>query len=688
MTARKHGSQVVISILTTHSRIRRLMGALLAGLCLAAAGWCASMDADPGFVTDIIVGHNNKGPYSLSWTNIDSKSVTVVTGGRSLRGGNDYNLDVTNGIIGFNSVVVNDTIVRVSYRTIPGKSKRAVGNLNIPISLSLFQRQDASIKLLGMYAHDDPTNPEAGKSVFGFNGDKRWASSKITSMLLLSQRTAEGGEQAGIWDRSAFKLGGDTKVGALSLTGSYLHSGNEFAGSKEYGLGLGRNTMDFAASFAPSKTIQATANYQKNEATAGETAGNYSARSEQGLAFTPGDSTRLSFTHSTTETRTAAAGSDQVLDSNLFRLDQGFGGKTKAVMTFENATIDAGGQTDQVTTRALNLTSSPLQRFSFRTALAVRDSELYGAEKNMAFGITAKPVDSVSVDVGVGTLQNQTVGGQLSTNVKVTASPVEQLAVQAALSTTNTANDREQFQRDFSLSSAPTRYSRLTATLSQKGVNELDDVTKGAQLELKPLANMQLTTGYRYIENGAAAMTIWDYAATAKPWDAFSFAGSVRNREIENDQAPDSASFQLALSPRNYFSLTGDYRQNPEDTQGIIQPYKSKTVGLCTKIGSVGLHTDFTQKDEYQLSRFSDERGIGLEMPAFGHGRLSTGVKLARILDGSELTSYTYSLGYSHSVGSDFSLSFTGCYTQYLRDRISVPGADEYKAEGSLGFKF
>ena len=662
------------------------MGALLVAACFAAAGWCAPDDADPGFVTDVIVGHNNRGPYSLSWTNVDPRSVSVVVSGRTLKNRADYNVDTDKGILGFSSVLMTDAIVRVSYRTIPGKSKRAVGNLNIPIALDIFQRQDASVKLMGLYAQDDPNNPEAGKSVFGFGGDKRWATSKITSMLLMSQRNTDDGEQVGVWDRSAFKLGGDTKVGAFSFAGSYFHSGSGFAGGKEYGVAVGKDTMDFATTFAPNKTLQATAKFQQNEDTAGQTKGNYSSVSEQGLVFTPLDSTKFSFTHSATETRTAVAGSEKAVESDLFRLDQGFGGKTSAVLTFESATVEAGGKTDQVTTRALILTSSALPKFSFRTAMAQRDSELYGEEQTFAFGVTAKPFDTVSVDVGVGTLENQTVGEQLSTNVKVTASPLKNVQMQGNL-IGDTVNDQERFQRDFSLSSKPTRYSRLTAMLSQKGINELDDVTKGALLELTPLANMQLTTGYRYIENGARVMTIWDYAATAKPWDAFNFTGSVRDRETENAQALDTALFQLALSPRKWFSLTGDYQQNPEDKQGVIQPYKSKTVGLSTKIGSVGLRTDFTQKDEYQLSKLSDERGIGMEMPAF-HGLLSTGVRLARVLDTSELTSCTYSLGYRHAVGSDFSLSFAGYYIQRLRDRMALPGEDEYKAEGNLGFKF
>jgi selenocysteine lyase/cysteine desulfurase len=55
-----------------------------------------------GDVTDVIVGHGTRGPYALSWTNFDTDGISVVINGRSLRKGQDYNIDTAGGVISFN----------------------------------------------------------------------------------------------------------------------------------------------------------------------------------------------------------------------------------------------------------------------------------------------------------------------------------------------------------------------------------------------------------------------------------------------------------------------------------------------------------------------------------------------------------------------------------------------------------
>ena len=119
-----------------------------------------------------------------------------------------------------------------------------------------------------------------------------------------------------------------------------------------------------------------------------------------------------------------------------------------------------------------------------------------------------------------------------------------------------------------------------------------------------------------------------------------------------------------------------------------MQHYNSTTLGVVTHVGSLGITADYTEKDEYQLKRFSDERGVGLEMPMFGHGHLTTGCKITRLLDSSEFSARKYSLGYRHSAGSDLNLSLTGNYTQYLRNKAVLQDQDEYTAEATIGFRF
>ncbi len=695
-----HSSYVYISEETDTARGREVMSrvlhsllAMIAAILLAAGSIApcrAAVDGGPelgmmdsiGEVTDVVVGHNNRGPYYLSWMNFDSDGVAVVINGRSLRKGSDYNLDVSKGMISFNSVLATDAIVRVSYHVLPGKSARATGAGSIPVTLNLRSSASGNLRVTGLYAPDDPKNPNAAKSIIGLGGDRTWGAGKYDSMFLVSQRNDDKSDGA-LWDRSAAKFGGNTSIGKFKFSGSFLHSGQEFEGGKEYKTGVGKEAMSFSTAFAASKTVQASASYASSEDTAGEHKGARNVTNEQRLTFTPQKSTNLSFLHSTSELRSAA------------------------------------GAEDTVDSRGVQLSSTVIPRLALRSSFTQRMSESAGAEQSVTAGVTAKPIDSMSVDVDYGTLENNTVGNQVSTGVKVSTKPIEQLAVQAVYtgvdstklgettktsvaiqaapvknvqlkgSVTNSADPvNESFQRDLAVSSTPARFARLSAMFSQKGINDTDDVTKGAELQLLPSKRATLSAACRYAESGPQVLTIYDYSATTKPWDFLNLAGNYRQRDLRDADALDSADVRMSLAPARIFSLTGEYQANPEDKNGQVQVFDSQSVGLTTRIGSVGLETNYFQKNEYDDNRLSDERKVGLAVPLFGHGRLTTGYTLGRVLDGSEAASRSYSLGYSHSVGSDFSLSLTGYYTQYLQDKMLQPDKTEVSAEASLGARF
>lgn len=715
------GRGTVSSAMTMRGLVALIAAAVAAALFVASPCLSQSITGGSDYVTDVIVGKNTKGPYSLSWTDIDTDSLSVVINGRSLKRNKDYRIDPAKGVLSFDSVLINDAIVRVSYRTIPGKSKRAGGQLNIPITLDLLQGQDASMQVTGLYAQDDPKNPDAAKTVVGLGGERKWAAGKANSLLLLSQRHTAGGsgDQGDFWSRAGFKFDGDTSVGALKFSGSVLHSGSDFAGANEYGLGLGKEARSFAAEYAPGGPLSARAVYEQAEDTAGKTKGTRSLIHEQSLVYSPGDATKLSLTHSLRETAAAAEGSEKKVDSNLIRLDQRLGARASATASFEDASISAGGAQDQVRTQSLQLTGSPSANLSLRGALSQKNSELHGEEQQLSAGFTAAPNKQVKLDVDVGALENDNVGEQTRTDVKLTTSPIPQLAVQAAYSGADSSklgqtssanlkfqakptdnielagsfvdsaqNDECRFQRDLTLSSSPTDSAKLSALFSQKGINDWDDVTRGAVLELTPASHTKLGAGYTYTEAGAQTLRVRDYSVSTRPWSFFSATGSLRDRDIEHVGAPDTASITVSLAPVRYFTISGDYQSNPEDKKGVVQHYRAANVGLSTRIGSVGLSGAFTEKDEYQIDRMSDEKRFGLEMPAFGNGRLNTGYKIGRFFGAGEAVSQTYSLGYQHSIGSDFSLSLTGYYTRWLQDRMPVPEKTEVSAEASLGIRF
>ena len=640
---------------TFHNLVVVAIAAVLAGALAAPCRASASGGSELGMVdsigevTDVIVGHNTRGPYSLSWTNFDADGISVIINGRSLKNVADYRIDIAKGIVSFNSVLVNDAIVRVSYRTLPGKSKRAVGGTSIPVTLNLRSSATGNLRMTGLFAQDDPKNPNAGKSIIGLGGDKAWGSGKLNSMFLISQRNESSGSDGGLWDRAAMKFGGDTSIGMLKFSGSYLHAGDSFGGGKEYGTDVGKELINLATAFAPTKTVQASASFLSAE---DSKKGTRTVTNEQSLVFTPVLSTQLAFKRSTSD-----------------------------------LTVP-GGMNDNVSTSGVQLSSTAIRRVTLRSSMTQRTSDLTGAEQAFSAGVSAKPIDQVSFDVGYATLESNAVGHQASTDVKVSATPVKQVAVQAAYSGVDSTRLGQVTNSNVSVSSTPAAFAKLTAMFSQKGIDSLDDVTKGAELQLVPTKHTRLVAGYKYAEAGPRVLTIHDYLAETKPWDFLSLMGTYRQRDVRASDMVDSASMSMSLSPARFFALKGNYQSNPEDTNGLVQNFNTASVGLTTQIGSVGLETNYFQKDEYAADRLSDERGVGLAVPAFGHGQISTGCRLGRTLGSSDLGTRTYSLGYRHSMGSDFSLSLTGNYTQYLLNKMLQPDKTEVSAEASLGARF
>lgn len=666
---------------------------LILAVCFAAMVGCLSsvimaqtQDAPLDMVTDVIVGRNNKGPYTLSWTNIDQAGVSVVVNGRTLKNRHDFNIDTSKGVISFNSIVLKDAIVRVSYRIVPGKSQKTAGQAAIPVTLNLLDSQNSSVKVTGLYAQDDPRSPDAAKTIIGLGADRKWKRGNVESLFLFSQKNDDNDESS-TWDRAAFKFGTNADIAGINITGNFLHSGSNFLGTKEYGLAAGKEAVNLTASYTASARLRFAAQYVDTEDTAGNTSGNKATIQEQSMVYNATDATKLSLTHTHTETASAAAGSAKTVDSNAVRLDQAIGTKTTAVVGFEDARIEQGGATDNVRSSQVSVATSATPKTTVHATLTQKDSELMGKEQGASVGVTTKPIDQLNVDVTYNAVDNEITGHKANTVVKVTAAAAENTSIQANLAS-NILNDTEQYQRDIVVTSSPARFAKFSASFSQKGVDENDDVAKGAGLELIPFTHTSLAAKVNYIENGMQVLTVKDYKAATSVWRFLSLSGSFRDRELQQAAAVDTTDVQVALNPYGFLSLTGGYQANPEDTRGAVQQYYGKTVGLNMSIGSFAVRTNYTTKDEYTANRFSDERKIGLDMPFFGAGRLTTGFIESRMTTGSELATRTYSLGYKHAIGSDFNLSLTGYYTQYLQDRMAMPEQSEYKAEANLGVRF
>lgn len=680
----------------TTARKLKQMGAILrkmfilvfvaAALVSVAAG-CLLASAEPigGIVTDVIVGRNNKGPYRLSWTEIDPKSVVAVINGRTL-GKDEYAIDASKGTVSFSSVLLRDALVRFTYSLTP-KSKRSEGNTSIPVTLKLLSRDDASVQVTGLHVAPDPKNPNAGKTIVGLSGERAWSAGKVSSQLLMSQENdAAGGDQGGGMDRSVLKVGAEAGKGTVKFTGSFLNAGDKFSGEKEYGIAAGRQESDLAVRFNPGKRMEATASMKTVEDTAGKNKGGGSVVHEQTLSITPSDTTKVSLSHATKETHTALANSERKTETSRLNIDQRLGDTTKASILMENTTVDASGRSEDTTIQKLSVVSKPVEQVNVSAHLQQKNSDSQGEELSTSATLQVKPSDQMAIEATHATVQSSLSGVATDTSVSLKAAAPGNTEIKAAL-VEKSGRDFEKYQRDVSLVSTPVRYARLTGIFSQKGLNDQDDVITGAALELTPFSHTRLGGGYKYIENGSSAMRISDFSASSRPWDFLEFSGSYRDREAAQQDAVDSTLIRLAISPRKSFSLTAAYQSNPENDKGEIQPHDASTVGARMKFGTVGLSAEVSRKEDRRLMQESEERSVGLEVPAFGAGRITTGYKTARLFGSAESGSDTYTLGFRKDVGSSFNLLLSGRYTQY-RGPSTEPNRVEYGADASLGMRF
>ena len=626
---------------------KRILLLTLAVLILSAVTAAAPVGER---VTDVIVGRNSRGPYTLSWTNIDPSSVIVVVNGITLKRGEHYNIDCEKGVISFNSIVKNDAIVRVTYSTTPGKSQRNTGKVNIPVTLNVFQRQDASLQVTGLYMQDDPRNPDVGKTIVGVGGEKKWAQTKLSSQVFLSQRS-EGEtrtSQTSSGSGSAFRLGTESNFGALKVFGSLTQAAEGFAGTKETGIAAGKRTSEMLVTFSPDSKLQASSRLQQVENLTA--AGGKSVVQEHNLVVKPSEETRIALSHTVAEA--SQSSSEKTVESTSVKVEQKLGSSAAATLSATTSSTAANGASEKTQSQQLMIAS---EKAVAQVAVQKKESEIAGETATTDVSVTAKPFANTQLKGRVLTTEQQ--GSTL-------------------------------FQREVSLVSKPLEVATLEAGFAQKGKDQDDDVTKQVKLELTPIPNTKLTAGFKYVESGPSLMTIKDYAAQMQPLKFATLSASLRQRAARADEAPDTASVQVSLAPFNYFTVTGSYQANPEDTRGQIQPFNATNLGVKFKVGNVGVTTEYTTKEEYLASRSANEAKVAVQFPAFGSGTLTTGFKTSRLLDGSLLASNTYSIGYSRGLGSTFNLSLSAYYTQYMKNRAVMPDKTEYSAELSLGIRF
>ncbi|MFQ3550221.1 MAG: hypothetical protein SNJ70_10780, partial [Armatimonadota bacterium] len=357
------------------------------------------------------------------------------------------------------------------------------------------------------------------------------------------------------------------------------------------------------------------------------------------------------------------------------------------------------------------------ERIDMSANVINKKSTITGPEHILAFGMTNRPIDNLKIDVGYDLLENQRVGVQDTQKISVTSSHLSFADMQAsysvadssilgtatkadlALKAKNTnlelkgsliddyqASDG-MFKRMFTLASSPIDGVRISANYAENNTRSINETLRGAGLEYSPVEAYRIALAFQDKSRGESSLRALDYSADIKPTDKLNFSGFYRDRNNNLYEMSDTIKAKIAYAPKNIFSLSGEYLMNPEDDKGNINLYNISSLSLRTKIGSVGISTAFTEKDEYKISKLIHEKNLQMDFPAYWGGRFVTGYSVARALGDSNNRTDTFSIGYDKSIGSDFNLSFTAQYIKRLSSAFDR-NENEIKAEAGFGVRF
>lgn len=678
------GAMVVMSIFKTH----RLFAAqaICAFLCIICSLPLAASQAENSFteIDDRIIGRGHRGPYILAWNKFDAESISITINGMPLRRGRDFSSDNVQGMVTFDSILLKDAIAHVRYKVIQGKSEQTGGKINIPVTFNLFQGKNADIKIKSVYVQDDANDPNKSRTLIGLDTSNKISNTTITSQMSVSQGNS-GGDSFG--DRALYRVGTSSDFGKLKITGSYLHSGNNFNGEKEMGITAGRNSQNFLAVFNPSSKISVSAGFTANENTGDSDTASKTTTNKQSIVIDPSDATKISIAR--TLTQTGQNGDSSEREVTNITVGQKLGDVATASAILENTDLSNSSSKDSQSTRQLNI-SGGKNGISVRGSLTQKESDSKGSEDIITAGASFNRNDKLNLDFNIKSIDNQNEQ-RTNQDVRFTLKPVEAFSLAASLSASDAVRNGVLTQSnttDLRLITSPTRYTKLTAMLTQKDINNNSDISRGATIELTPGFNTKLIAGVSLFDNGFLSRQITDYSASTNPFSFIKVSANMRERESNMGDLPDTQAMKVALNPVKSLTFEGDYNYNPENNRGEVQNLKSTGLGMKMRVGSVYLITNVARKFEYLTSKQWQQRRLGMEMLAFGGGKLSTGVEVNTSTIGSDNSNMTYTLGYNRNLGSSFNLMLSGNYTQYYQDSIQLKDNDELKAQASLGIKF
>ncbi|MDO8682828.1 MAG: hypothetical protein Q7N50_05035 [Armatimonadota bacterium] len=641
-------------------------------------------------ISDLLIGKNIKGPYLLTWKQIETESEAIVIDGIIAQRGADYSVDYATGMVAFVKPLRTGSMARVQYRCQIGKAVRNAAGISLPIELNLMSKSSSSLRFTGLYKESNPNQPNTAMTVFGLSGDRNWgAGTKISSMFLVSdkQNAAEAGD--GLWDRSGLKLSGSHNSGRAQVATSYQRSGEGFAGNKEYGLKTGSEVINVAAAYAASDRMLFSNSYTRELDIAGQDKGGSATAMEQKVAYNYAPGSSVTASHKVNETE-AASGSDQTLNATRIEAKHVISSTKAAVASVTTSSLQGSTPQSGKEDTTVDFQYQSAGKLDVKGSHTESSSESLGDASATKFAVSANPSATMKVDADFNAASSTLAGEQTNTGVRIEASPNSYMTVKAQVREQESSILGDESLRGLRVEAKPTEAITVSAGVTEKQTSTIDDVTKEARVDIRPGSWFTVAGGVKLQELGDNVSTITDVRATVMPSKLVSLSGVYKDREMADPTASvDTMGLDLALNATGKLKILGSYQRNPEDAAtGQPKAMDSTTLGVETIVGTVSLTGGYSTKTDYSLGSLSSETQLGLGFRLFGNGRITGGYKLAEAYTGSDFRTETFSLGYSHNIGSDFNLMLTGSMTKAEQDQMLLNERPEYQAEAKLGLRF
>ncbi len=698
---------------------------------------------------DTFYGKNTKGPFMLTWKPIarDSDKVTVNT--QPMQKGSDYDIDYIAGMIAFREPVNFGDAIFVSYKYDPTIASKMNNDLNIPLTLSIYNNEKTKLQLIGSYKQDKNINANnTGSMVFGISGDKNSGNTKLSSMFLLNSFS---NNDSSFLSKAALKFDTATDIDKLKFTSSYQRIGSDFASAKDYGLQQGKELMDFGASYEANKYLSLSSSYKKTTELAGANKDNSESVAAHNIAFNKSGSPSLNVNR--TEVDKHTAGSDQKTTTDVIKMDHSFDTKTSVTASHNSVLTEKGASKHKSVTDQLSLNSQlsktlianallmqtdvtgvgktdiygmsfnnqASKNLNMRAGFTRSENEFRGSDNSETFNLSAAPSSTMQIAFDLLHRNTDAAGSELSHMIKVdsalrsdttlelsmfgkdTEAFADELTKMAKLSTTALKNTRIQLDWQdkntdvagredigkLTVEASPDKKVKVAGMLEQRESDTNHDFNKEAKVTINPTGAIAFSGAYGEKErNGNVTSRIKEASAAIKPVKFIEVSGGYKTRANNNKDTLDTVNVTLALNPGRILQLTGSYSDNPEDSKGIVHLGKSQKIGVTSDLGRLKLKGTYSLNDDYIYNKMSDKTEVGLDLALTPNSKLNTNVVLNRYLDSSFQESSTYSLGITHNAGNSFNLYLGGNLTTYEKDRAFIEELTEYKAEARIGLKF